>query len=57
METKEVTTKEAELIDAIRYLKSTRHNPSRQLEIYARQLFNIMVDEAKYGKPFEEEER
>ncbi|MDR1436822.1 MAG: ArsR family transcriptional regulator [Candidatus Symbiothrix sp.] len=48
METKIILTeKERELIEAIRNLKKSKHNYSCQLEAYARELFDRMIDEIK----------
>jgi len=42
---KELTEREAELIDAIRNLKKSRHNPSFELEAYTRDLFDELLRE------------
>ena len=42
---RELTEQEWELLEAIRNYKSSRHNPSPQLEAFALQLFDeIMYD-------------
>lgn len=42
---RELNEQEWELLEAIRNYKSSRHNPSSQLEAYALQLFDeIMYD-------------
>ena len=43
MKTKELTEDEAELIEAIRNLKSSKHNISEQLEWYVRDLFEQIL--------------
>ena len=45
MQTKDVTEKEAELIEAIRNFKRSKHNPSKSLEIWIRQLFEELLIE------------
>lgn len=40
-----LTEKEFELLEAIRNFKNSRHNYSRQLEEYARELFDEMMDD------------
>jgi hypothetical protein len=45
MEEKLLTTREAELIEAIRDLKKSKHNPSFILEVYARDLFDELLKE------------
>ena len=42
---KELTEKEAELIEAIRNLKSSKHNPSKNLEIFVRELIDELLNE------------
>jgi hypothetical protein len=42
-----LTEKERELIESIRNLKMSKHNYSRQLEAYARELFDRMIDEIR----------
>jgi hypothetical protein len=42
-----LTEKERELIEAIRNLRNSKHNYSYQLEDYARELFDRMIDEIK----------
>lgn len=44
MDEKQLTEKEAELIEAIRNLKKSKHNPSLELEIYVRQLFDELLE-------------
>ena len=39
------TEKERELITAIRNFKKTKHNPSVELEIYIRELFEILLED------------
>ena len=41
----ELTEKEFELLEAIRNFKNSRHNYSRQLEEYVRELFDEMMDD------------
>jgi hypothetical protein len=38
-----LTEKERELIEAIRNLKKSRHNYSHMLELYVRELFEIIL--------------
>jgi len=40
-----LTEKEKELIEAIRFFKKTKHNPSFELERYVRDLFNELLEE------------
>jgi hypothetical protein len=47
MERKVLTEQEWELIETIRNLKNSKHNYSYQLEEYARELFDRMLDEIK----------
>jgi len=42
-----LTEKERTLIECLRNLKKSRHNYSTALEIYVRDLFDIMIDEIK----------
>jgi hypothetical protein len=44
MEEKLLTEKEFELIEAIRNLKKSRHNPSIELELYVMQLIDEMLE-------------
>lgn len=44
MDERQLTEKEAELIEAIRNLKKSKHNPSIELEIYVRQLFDELLE-------------
>ena len=46
-----LTEKEKELIEAIRNFLKSKHNPSIELEFYARELFEKMMD----GEEEEEE--
>jgi len=39
-----LTEQEAELIDAIRNLKNSRHNPSFELALYVKQLIDEMLE-------------
>ena len=39
-----LTPEEEELIEAIRLLKKSRHNPSKELLMYVRELFEEMID-------------
>lgn len=41
----DLTNKEKELIEAIRLLKKTKHNPSWELEMWVRELFERLIDE------------
>ena len=47
----QLTEKEKELIEAIRNFLKSKHNPSIELEFYARELFEKMMD----GEEEEEE--
>ena len=38
-----LTEKEKELIEAIRNLKNSKHNYSQELELYVRELFEIIL--------------
>lgn len=41
----DLTEKERELIEAIRLLKKSKHNPSWELEMWVRELFeNLLYD-------------
>lgn len=40
-----LTDEEAELIEAIRNFKKSRHNPSKEIEEYAWFLFQKLMDE------------
>lgn len=40
---KQLTEKEEELIQAIRNFKNSKHNPSFELEWYARRLFDELL--------------
>ena len=40
-----LTEQEADLIEAIRNLKNSKHNYSYELEKYVRDLFDNMIDE------------
>lgn len=40
----DLTQKEKELIEMIRLLKKSKHNPSKELKIYVRELFEEMID-------------
>ena len=40
-----LTEKEAELIESIRNFKKTKHNPSFELELWIRELFENLLDE------------
>jgi hypothetical protein len=44
MEEIQLTDKEEELIEAIRNLKRSRHNPSIELELYVRQLIDEILE-------------
>ena len=48
MDRKELEQKLEELVDAIRNLNRSMHNPSRELEDYARDLFETIIDEITY---------
>jgi hypothetical protein len=39
------TEKEAELIESIRNFKKTKHNPSFELELWIRELFENLLEE------------
>lgn len=43
MITKELTEDEADLIELIRILKNSRHNPSKYLEAYMRELIDKLL--------------
>ena len=43
METKQLTEKEADLIEMIRNFKNSKHNPSRNMEKYIRDLFEELL--------------
>lgn len=45
MEKRELTEKEWELIEAIRNLKNSKHNYPFQLELYLRELFEMLLKE------------
>ena len=45
MEEKLLTEQEAELIEAIRNLKKSRHNPSLELALYVRQLIDEILED------------
>lgn len=40
----DLTPKEKELIEMIRLLKKPKHNPSKELKKYVRELFEEMID-------------
>lgn len=40
----DLTQKEKELIEMIRLLKKSKHNPSKELKRYVRELFEEMID-------------
>jgi hypothetical protein len=40
-----LTEKENELIEAIRNYKNSKHNPSKELELYAIRLFELLLYE------------
>lgn len=40
----DLTENEKELIEMIRLLQQSKHNPSRQLLQYVRDLFEMMID-------------
>lgn len=40
-----LTEKEIELIEAIRNLKNSKHNPSFDLEMYVRELFESLLED------------
>jgi len=40
-----LTDKERELIEAIRHYKNSRHNPSKMLKTYAKQVFDELLRE------------
>ena len=40
-----LTDKEKELIEAVRNYKTSKHNPSRMLKNYAKQVFNELLRE------------
>ncbi len=40
-----LTEKERELIEAIRGYKNSKHNPSKMLKLYARQVFEELLRE------------
>jgi hypothetical protein len=40
-----LTEKERELIEAIRGYKNSKHNPSKMLKSYAKQVFNELLRE------------
>ncbi|GHT16416.1 hypothetical protein AGMMS4956_18860 [Bacteroidia bacterium] len=44
MVTKELTEEEWELVEAVRNLKNSTHNPSAQLEYYVRKLFDNLLN-------------
>ena len=44
---KKLTEQEADLIEAIRNLKKSKHNYSDELEQYVRELFDKMLDEIR----------
>lgn len=41
----ELTENERELIEAIRLLKNSRHNPSWELEMWIRELFERLLED------------
>ena len=41
----ELNNRVEELVEAIRNLNDSRHNPSEELENYARELFETIIDE------------
>ena len=45
METKLLTEKEADLIEAIRNFKKSKHNLSFSMEVYIRRLFEELLKE------------
>ena len=45
MEAKLLTEEEADLIEAIRDYKKSKHNPSLSIEIYIRRLFEDLLNE------------
>ena len=45
MEKAVLKTKLEELVEAIKNLNDSRHNPSDELENYARDLFETIIDE------------
>ena len=49
MQTKDLTEKETELIEAIRNFKSGKHNPSKSLELWIRQLFEELLIENEHS--------
>ena len=40
----DLTPKEKELIEMIRLLEKSKHNPSKELKRYVRELFEEMID-------------
>lgn len=44
MQMQDLTPEEKELIEMIRLLKSSKHNPSKELKKYTRELFERMID-------------
>lgn len=40
----DLTPEEKELIEMIRNLKNSKHNPSKELRKYVRELFERMID-------------
>lgn len=40
---REITEEEFDLLEAIRNFRRSKHNPSRQLEEYAQELFNNLM--------------
>jgi len=47
MEREKLKQKLGELVEAITNLNASRHNPSTELENYARDLFETIIDEIK----------
>ncbi len=41
----ELTVKEKELIEIIRLFRKAKHNPSKQLYFFVRELFETLLDE------------
>lgn len=44
MEDLKLTKEEKELIEAIRNLKNSKHNYSKALELYVRELFEALIE-------------
>ena len=40
----DLTPEEKELIEAIRLLKKSKHNPSKELKKYVKELFETLID-------------